>query len=253
MKLDLQKASLWKRISAGMFDGILLAVLAVGFGLLLSTLLGYDNYNQTVTDAYAKYESQYGIVFDISPEQFSAMTPAELDNYNAAYAALTADDSAMHAYNMVVSLSLMIGSIGILLSFLVLEFLIPLAFKNGQTLGKKTFGVGVMRIDGVQITPLQLFVRTFLGKYTLETMIPVLVIMMIFFGIVGLPGTLLLLALAIAQIVILIVTRSNSLIHDLLAGTVTVDFASQMIFRTTDDLIAHKKRVAAEESRRQIY
>ena len=253
MNLDLQKASLWKRISAGLFDGILLAVLAVGFGLLLSALLGYDNYNQTVLESYAKYESQYGIVFDITQEQYSAMTSVELENYNAAYDALLADDAAMHAYNMVVSLSLMISSIGILLSFLVLEFLIPLMFKNGQTLGKKTFGIGVMRIDGVQITPLQLFVRTVLGKYTIETMIPVLVIMMIFFGTVGLPGTLLLLALAVAQVAALIVTKNNSLLHDLLAGTVTVDFTSQMIFRTTDDLIAHKKRVAAEASKRQMY
>ena len=253
MNLDLQKASLWKRISAGLFDGILLAVLAVGFGLLLSALLGYDNYNQTVLESYAKYESQYGIVFDITQEQYNAMTSVELENYNAAYDALLADDAAMHAYNMVVSLSLMISSIGILLSFLVLEFLIPLMFKNGQTLGKKTFGIGVMRIDGVQITPLHLFVRTVLGKYTIETMIPVLVIMMIFFGTVGLPGTLLLLALAVAQAAALIVTKNNSLLHDLLAGTVTVDFTSQMIFRTTEDLINYQKQVAADRASRSPY
>ena len=43
------------------------------------------------------------------------------------------------------------------------------------------------------------------------------------------------------------------MIHDLLAGTVVVDVSSQMIFRTTDDLIAYKKKIAAEQSARQVY
>ena len=38
MILDLQKASMWKRISAFLFDGILLSIVAVLFALVLSTL-----------------------------------------------------------------------------------------------------------------------------------------------------------------------------------------------------------------------
>ena len=40
MSNDLQKAGMWKRIAAWMFDGIFLSILAVGLGVLLSGLLG---------------------------------------------------------------------------------------------------------------------------------------------------------------------------------------------------------------------
>ena len=42
MVYDLQKAGLWKRIAAWMFDGILTGILAVGFGFVLSLVLGYN-------------------------------------------------------------------------------------------------------------------------------------------------------------------------------------------------------------------
>lgn len=48
-------------------------------------------------------------------------------------------------------------------------------------------------------------------------------------------------------------TRTNSALHDLLAGTVVVDIGSQMVFRTTEDLIAYQKKVAAERAARQTY
>ena len=80
MVYDLQKASMWKRIAAWMFDGILTATLAVGFGLLLSVLLGYDSYNEQMETSFAAYERQYGVVFDISHEEYLAMSDAELQN-----------------------------------------------------------------------------------------------------------------------------------------------------------------------------
>lgn len=253
MIYDLQKAGLWKRTAAWMFDGILTTILAVGFGVLLSMLLGYDAYSQTLDDAYARYETEYGIVFDISQEEYAAMTQEQAASYNAAYDALIGDMEAMHAYNMVISLMLVITSIGILLAVLLWEFMIPLWLGNGQTLGKKIFSLCLVRSDGVKLNGLQLFARTVLGKYAVETMIPVFILMMLFWGTVGLGGTLVLFALALAQLLCVALSRTNSAIHDFLAGTVVVDITSQMIFRTTEDLIAYKKRIAAEQAARQVY
>ena len=253
MIYDLQKAGLWKRIAAWMFDGILTTILAVGFGVLLSMLLGYDAYSQTLDDAYARYETEYGIVFDISQEEYAAMTQEQAASYNAAYDALIGDMEAMHAYNMVISLMLVITSIGILLAVLLWEFMIPLWLGNGQTLGKKIFSLCLVRSDGVKLNGLQLFARTVLGKYAVETMIPVFILMMLFWGTVGLGGTLVLFALALAQLLCVALSRTNSAIHDFLAGTVVVDITSQMIFRTTEDLIAYTKRIAAEHAARQVY
>lgn len=253
MVYDLQKASTWKRIAAWLFDGILTGILAVAFALLLSMLLGYDSYNQQVEEAYNMYGTQYGIVFDITQEEYEAMTQAEKQNYDAAYDALVADEEAMRAYSMTMSLTLVIMSLGILAAVLLWEFVIPLWFGNGQSLGKKIFSLCLVRPDGVKINNMQLFTRAILGKYTVETMAPIFVGIMIFWGIVGLSGTLCLIVLVIAQLLCLIISRNNSAIHDLLAGTAVVDISSQMIFRTTDDLIAYKKQIAAEQAARQPY
>ena len=52
---DLQKASMFKRISAYLFDVILLSIVAVLCMLALSAVLGYDGYSETVDAAYDKY------------------------------------------------------------------------------------------------------------------------------------------------------------------------------------------------------
>ena len=253
MVYDLQKAGLWKRIAAWMFDGILTGILAVGFGFVLSLVLGYNGYSQAVDEAYAKYEAQYGIAFEITQEAYEAMTDAQRQNYDAAYEALVSDAEAMHSYTMMMNLSLVIISLGILLAVALWEFLIPLWFGNGQTLGKKIFSLCLVRIDGVKLNTMQLFTRSILGKYTIETMLPVVIVMMIFWGIVGLSGTLCLLVLAAAQILSLIISTNNCAIHDHLAGTAVVDITSQMIFRSTEELIEYKKQIAADQAARQSY
>ena len=250
---DLQKAGMWKRIAAWMFDGILLSVLVVGFAFLLSNLLGYDAYGDTLDAAYARYETEYSVVFDITQEAYEAMSDAERQNYDAAYAALIADEEAMHAYNMMLSLTLVITSGGFLMGIMLWEFIIPYWLGNGQTLGKKIFGLCLIRNDGVRMNTMQLFVRTLLGKFTIETMIPVCILMMLFWGTIDLTGTIILLGLLLCQCLCIGLTRTNSAIHDLLAGTVVVDMTSQTIFPSTEDLIAYQKQVAAERAARQTY
>jgi hypothetical protein len=49
------------------------------------------------------------------------------------------------------------------------------------------------------------------------------------------------------QLVLLIVTKTHTPIHDLLARTVAVDITSQLIFDTPEDLLAYKKRLHEEQ------
>lgn len=250
MEHALQKASLGKRIAAGILDGILICILATGFAFLLSVLLGYDGYYQTLTDGYSRYETQYGVSFDIPREELS---DADREKWDAAYKALSQDEEVIQAYNVVLNLTLVIASVAILLSVLAWEFAVPLLLHNGQTVGKKVFSLGLVRVDGVQVTNLQLMVRALLGKFTLEIMIPVFVILMAFWGISGLIGPIVLLALLVAQAICLCVSKTNALLHDQMAGTAVVDISSQRIFRSTEDLIAYQKQVAAERAARQTY
>ena len=236
-----------------MFDAILVSILAVGVAYLLAVVTGYDGYNQTMNDAFSGYEQQYGVTFEMSEEQYAAMTDAERDRYNEAYDALCRDDEAMYAYNMMVNLTLLISTFGILAAFLTAEFAVPLWLGNGQTLGKKIFGICLMRTDGIKISAPLLFIRTVLGKYTVETMIPVLIIVMIFFNMIGIVGPLVLALILILEIVLLAVTRTNSAIHDILAKTVVVDYLSQRIFENEEELIEFKKELHAERAARTEY
>ncbi|MBQ4553215.1 MAG: RDD family protein [Clostridia bacterium] len=253
MIYDLQKASMWKRISAFLFDGIMLGVVAVLCAWLLSIATGFDGHYNVLTERYAHYETQYNVSFNMTLSEYEAMTAEELKVLDDAYAALSGDDQAVYAYNMVVQLMLLITTIGIFLSFLLMEFIIPMLFHNGQTLGKKVFGIAVMRTEGIKINGVCLFIRTILGKYTIETMVPVLMILMIVSGTIGIVGPLVIGLIVLLNIIVMIATKTNSAIHDLLANTVTVDLASQMIFDTREDLIAYKQKLHAEKVANSAY
>lgn len=253
MKFDIQKASLLKRASAWLFDLILLGILAVGFAWLLSIATGYDSYTATLEAAYARIEAEYGIDMDIGYADYSALDEAGIAAYQAAYDALSADGTAMHAYSMQLSLTLLITSLGILFAYLALELVVPLILGNGQTLGKKIFSVALMRVDGVKLSTFQLFVRTVLGKYTIETMIPVFIGIMLWFGSIGIVGIAVLLGIVILEIALLAATANKSLLHDLLAVTVAVDMQSQLIFDTPEALLEYKQRKHAEASARSPY
>ena len=233
---------MWKRISAYLFDLILLVIAVAGFAFLLSVMLGFDKHNAALEEAYARYEKEYGVVFDISQEEFMQKSEVEQKNWNDAYQALIKDTDAMYSYNMVINLTLVISTLAILLAYLVLEFIVPIKLGNGQTLGKKIFGIAVMRTDSVKVTAPLLFIRTILGKYTIETMIPILLIYMIFFNGLGMTGLILIVLILVLQIGLMIGTHNNAAIHDVMAKTVAVDLASQMIFDTHEQLLEMKGR-----------
>ena len=148
---------------------------------------------------------------------------------------------------MQINLILLISSVGILVAYIILELIVPICFKNGQTIGKKIFGIALMRVDGVKLSGVALFARTILGKYTIETMVPLYIVLMIAIGAMGLTGTIVLFLLLILQIGLVIITKTNSAIHDVLAVTVAVDLASQMIFESEEAKIAYKKKIHAEQ------
>lgn len=261
MIYDLQKASMWKRASAALFDFIILVMVVVGLATLLSNLVGFDKYNNGLDAAYEKYtqeyEQLYGVDFGITQEEYEAYSEEEKalwqEAYEAANAALSEDSEARYVYDMVFNLSLIISTFAILFAYLILEFAIPMILGNGQTLGKKIFGIGVMRVDGVKVVGPLMFIRTVLGKFTIETMISVIIVIMIFFNAIGIVGPIIIGLILLVQIVLMIKTNTNSMIHDVLAKTVVIDIASQMIFESEEALIAYKTKVHAEEAARQTY
>jgi len=248
MMYDLQRADMWKRISAWLFDFIMIGIVIVGFAWGLSVMLKYDAHYNRLEACYDKYEEEYGIKLDISNEDYEKLSDEVKQKYLDAGEKMQNDAEIRARYNILVNLVLSITTFSIMLGFIVTEFVVPLCFKNGQTLGKKIFGIGVMRTDGVKVTPLQMFVRSILGKCTVEALIPVFVIIMVILGVIaGIVGTAILVAILLSEIVLLIATKERTPIHDIMSGTVTVDMASQMMFDSAEELIAYKQRIHAEK------
>lgn len=244
MIYDIQKASMWKRISALLFDIIMLGIVAVGVAFLLSVILKLDAHSEELMRLYNHCEETYGFSLSITPDQYNSLTEAG-----------RADINALHrAANLVVYIYLCLISFGALATYLVSELLVPILLGNGQTLGKKIFGIGLMRVDGVRITTFQLCVRTILGKYTMETMVPIFLVLIFFFrpefSLVSLVGLAL---LTITQFIMLVTNRYRTPIHDMIAATVTVDLASQLIFDTPEDLMEYKKKLHAEAAEKAEY
>lgn len=272
MIYDIQKASILKRVSAWLLDAILLSVLAVGCIWAISAVIGYDAQSEKLEAYYAQYEAEYQVDFDfiaygydaLTDEQklaYDAMMPEQQAAFNEeytktceeAYNALFAVEDVVYTYNLVLQMTIMMICLGIFVAMLILDFLLPLWLRNGQTVGKKIFGLAVMRADGVRIQGVSLFIRAILGKYAVETMIPVFVITMWLVGIGGLGSAVVLLVLLVVQLAMVIFTSNHSAIHDKLADTVVVDMASQMIFETQAERLEYQQRIAAERAERQPY
>jgi uncharacterized RDD family membrane protein YckC len=249
--LDLQRAGMWKRLSAALFDAIILFTVIIGMALLLSTVLDYDGYVTRLDELEKQYGETFGVDLNITAEEMEKLSQEELAVYEAADKAFGADPDVVYTYNMMLSMAVVIVTFSILLGYLLLEFLVPLLWKNGQTFGKKLFGIGVMRVDCVRLPAILLFARTVLGKFTIGTMIPVYVLIMIIFGRVGMFGTVIVGALLLVQAILFFGTHDHTPIHDKLAGTVTVDLGSQMIFDSPEELLEYKKRIHAESAEKR--
>ena len=250
---DLQKASLLKRASAFLLDVILLAVLVTGLAFLISTATGYDGYTQQMNDIEKEYEARFDVSFDLTEQAYNELTEEQKAQVNKAYAAYTADERVVYAYDMMVSLILLTTSLSILGAYLVLEFILPLVFGNGQTVGKKIFGIGLMQTNGVKVSTFSMFVRTILGKCTVGTLVPAAIIILSLLGSAGIAGPAVLLLILVLQIGLIIGTKTNSAIHDVLAYTVAVDLASQMIFESAEQMLEYKKKIHAEAADRAQY
>lgn len=255
MIYDLQKADIWKRGSAALFDFIFLVIGSIGCIFLLSLVVGFNGYQTKYEARQEVFESKYNVSFDeiTNLEAYDKLSEEEKATLDTAFEEFAKDEEANYLFNMLFQLTIITITFGILIAYLLLEFVVPLLFKNGQTLGKKIFGLAVMRTDHVKISGPLLFIRSILGKYTIETMVPIMLILMVAFGAVGGLGIIIAALVPLTSIIMIIITKTNSPIHDLLANTVTIDLASQMIFDSPEALLEYKQKIHREAAEKAAY
>ena len=274
---ELRKIGIVRRVSAWLLDAILLAVLTTGFMFLVSLTCNYEHeeslamrYNAEWDDFRKEYvgdvATYYGFDYKETDDGYEITKAGEKSSLDAlmqtlvnskgkddatkaaydAYNALTPASEVVRQNELINNLLLIMVSVGVLLAYIVLEFVLPIIFKNGQTVGKKVFGICLVRSDCVKITTMALFARTVLGKFAIETMFPVLLVFLFLFGGFGIIAVVLLAVLALVNIILFFATKNKTPIHDLVAGTVAVDMRLQMIFQTVEEL-NQKKALAQRE------
>ena len=247
MGLDIQKADFWKRISAWLFDTIILFILIVGVAFLLSAAFDYDSHFETVERAQNEIVEKYGINIDLTQEEIEALPSAEeRQRYEDAYTEYATNPDVIYANEMMINLALLMVTLSTLVAVAIVEAVIPLFLKHGRTLGKKIFGLAVIRSNGVKIGGQALFIRSLIGKYTLEIMAPIYILLLSLIGMLGVMGFILIVVILFLQIFAMLRSGTRSAIHDLVSDTVVVDMASQRIFETEADLIAYKNKIHAE-------
>lgn len=254
MIYDLQKADTWKRISATIFDIIIMFILFVGISFGLSAALNYDEPFDRLNAAYEEYSKDTGLSVEVLMlGDDSELTDAQKVLLDETIQRIEKDVEIGNSLYVMVNLTLIIVSVGFLLTFIILEFLVPVILGNGQTMGKKIFGIGVMRYDGVKVSNLLLFVRAILGKCTVVWLVPAFSLILTLFGGAGIFGLILILVIYGTQLGLFLFSRDRTTIHDLIAQTVTVDLASQMIFETPEALLEYKQKMQAEKASKANY
>lgn len=253
---DLQKAGMWKRMSAWLFDLIVFATVVTLIAIPISMISGYDEKVDVVEKVEAEYREKMkadGLNPDISDSEFNALPEEERAKYEEVDKRRAKDERLTKGYAIITSTIVSMVFLSIFFAYLILEFIIPLILSNGQTLGKKIFGIGVVHTNCVKFRGKTLFIRAMIGKCVIETMVPVFIVMMILFGNLGWVGLLVLGLLLILQIYAVSSSKTRSAIHDLVADAAVVDIASQMIFANYDELMEYKNRVHKESVERESY
>ena len=129
MTTDFKKASLLKRFSAFLLDGIILLIVAVGLGFLLANVMGYRKHVDTYTSGIERYAEEYDVRFDqiVSQADYEALEPAAKARYEAAVRAMNSDMEILGSLSALVRIIITVTALSLLLGFLVLEFIVSLA------------------------------------------------------------------------------------------------------------------------------
>lgn len=254
---DIQKASILKRVSAWILDIILLSILVTGFAWVISDIADLDAKIVRIEELKDHYVDKHNITTIYTQEQLAELTEEERLAYEAAVAAaekeIAEDAELMELYSLYIQTVIMMAGLSVFFATLLLEFCVPLLFGNGQTVGKKIFSIAVMRSHGVKINGVCLFIRSILGKCTVELLVPMMCVIMLYLGLTGVFAVTVVNILLLVELVLVISNRNNALIHDIMADTVVVDMASQMIFASEEERLEYQQREAAEKASRQVY
>ena len=242
---EINKASVLRRFAAWLIDFIIFVVLATGLLSLTSIIFNYDAEFAKVEEKYLEHG-----IYTLNPSATDGSNKyitctyyredRTVDETSACYIAWNEffeDEEAVAQRMKCDTLMIIMLTTSSLIALLLTEFILPLIFKNGQTIGKKIMHIGLIGNDRIRIRVWQLFARVIIGRFVIETMIPIYCVVYAFINTTGgLLGLLIIIIIAIIEVAMLGATKNNQLIHDFVSSTVVIDMDSQYIARNRQDL-----------------
>lgn len=143
----------------------------------------------------------------------------------------------LEKYNEVERLSNLITFISVLIALTlgstIFFLMIPLLLKNGKTIGKLVFKLGITTKYGYKISSLGIVIRYF-GFLSIEILLNLL---LTYFGLI--------LVVPLISFTFVVFTATRRSLHDYVAGTVVVDERSSLIYKN----IAEYERALLEEQK----
>ncbi len=245
-----------KRFAAMVIDAILVIVLATGIAFLVSKIYNYDKYYNAVYQAQIDYGvyipsddgniTYNGKTYIICTEDKSLTQ----DEANARIKALTSDQTFKDNYYKMNLGPIIITSSALLVSLLIYEYIMPIFFKHGRSLGKYLFGIGYVNEDDLDISMKNLTVKFLFGKIIVNTVIPYTGVLLIIYqtGLVVI-GCVFVLGVPIINILMLFLSKDQRLLSDYIGKMKPVDNNCQVYYKNIEDLNAAKCKDAVKEDK----
>ena len=217
------------RIAAFIIDAILLLILFTGILYFISLIANFDAHYAILQEEYKRVGY---LVFNPEINDYQTISPTD-PNFDYVVELINDNEVLLKELSFVNTFSVNAPLIGLAIALFVLEFIIPLIFKNGQTIGMKFFKIALISNNNLAITTTQLFARCIIGKIAVLGIIPLLSILYIFLNSGGgLFGTLILLIIVIVQMAMLIKNKNHEGLADKIANVYPVNFTETVIYKT---------------------
>lgn len=146
-------------------------------------------------------------------------------------------------------------TISAFITYFILEFVVPMIFKNGQTIGMKCLRIGLIDKQGIKVRPRQIFIRFLFGRFLVSRILPVYgFIFMVFNLSGGLYGFLLAVIILACDLLMTLFGKDRAGIANVISSTYAVDMDETYFFNSVEEITAKKcEEQRIIDSKKSIY
>lgn len=227
------KANMINRVAAFFLDFVLFVILVTGSLFITAKIANFDSHNDILHEqyreiGYEKFNEETNEWYYISEDD---------ENFNIVIEKYKKNEIIQKEESYINSFVLNAPLLCIFIAMFIVEILLPLIFKNGQTLGMKCLKVAFISNNQIAVKPLQVFIRGLFGKIVLMGLIPFMGLFFAFFNPNGgLSGTLIIVLIYGIHFVMLFASKNKSSLSDMIGQMYAVDYNQTIFYKNIEEL-----------------